>query len=67
MISFIARSQNQQSSAIIHANVVNVITGKIDPDQTILIDSGRIVAVGSTQKIKVPEKTTTILDAKENS
>ena len=51
LISFIARSQNQQSSAIIHANVVNVITGKIDPDQTILIDSGRIVAVGSTKKM----------------
>ena len=64
LIYFSAKSQNQQSSAIIHANVVNVITGKIDPDQTILIDSGRIVAVGPNKKIKIPEKTTTILDAK---
>ena len=64
LISFSVKSQNQQASAVIHANVVNVITGKIDPDQTILIDSGRIVAVGPTNKIKIPVKTKTILDAK---
>ena len=64
LLSLYAKSQNQPSSAIIHANVVNVITGKIDLDQTILIDSGRITAVGPNKKIKVPEKTTAILDAK---
>ncbi len=64
LFSLTANSQVQPSSAIIHANVVNVITSKIDPDQTILIDSGRIVAVGSFNKIKIPEKTTVILDAK---
>lgn len=50
----IAVHAQQNASAIIHANVVNVITGKIDPDQTIIIDSGKITAVGPFKKIKIP-------------
>src|SRR5687768_7248587 len=43
-----------------HVNVVNVITKKIDADQTVLIDSNRIAAVGRI-RFKLPE-TTTIID-----
>lgn len=44
----------QTQKAIVHVNIINVVTGKIDPDQTVLIDSNKIVAVGSFKKIKVP-------------
>lgn len=40
--------------AIIHANVLNMITGKIDADQTILIENRRISAVGPFKNIKLP-------------
>lgn len=39
---------------ITHVNVVNVITQKTDADQTVVIDSDRISAVGATKKIKIP-------------
>jgi imidazolonepropionase-like amidohydrolase len=51
---------SQNTTAIVHANVVNVVTGKLDPDQTILIDSNRITAVGAFKKIKIPANATTI-------
>ena len=56
------QTKAQKQKAIIHANVVNVVTGKIDPDQTVLIDSNRIVAVGSSKKVKVPA-TASVIDA----
>src|SRR6185295_9440980 len=37
-----------------HVNIVNVITGKIDADQTIVITNGRITAVGPFKKTKIP-------------
>lgn len=39
---------------ITHVNVVNVITQKIDVDQTVVIDHDRITAVGATKNIKLP-------------
>jgi len=48
--------------AIVHVNVVNVISGKIDPDEVILIDKNKITLVGSSKSIKVPPGTT-IIDA----
>ncbi len=39
---------------ITHVNVVNVITQKIDADQTVIIDNNRIVALGATKKLKAP-------------
>jgi imidazolonepropionase-like amidohydrolase len=39
---------------ITHAQVVNVITQKIDADQTVVIDQDRITAIGPSKKIKVP-------------
>ena len=40
--------------AIIHAKVLNMITGKIDADQTIVIENRRISAVGPFKKVKLP-------------
>ncbi|MDF2189919.1 amidohydrolase family protein [Paraflavitalea sp. CAU 1676] len=40
--------------------VINVVTGKAEPDQTVVIDSNRITAVGSIKKIKVPANGTVI-------
>lgn len=47
-------------TAIVHVNVVNVISGKIDADQVILIDKNTITLAGSFTKIKVPPGTTVI-------
>lgn len=46
--------------AITHANIVNVITGKIDADQTILINKNKIIEVGTFKKIKIPHNATLI-------
>jgi imidazolonepropionase-like amidohydrolase len=40
--------------AITNANVLNVVTGKVDADQTIIVENRRISSVGSSKKIKVP-------------
>jgi imidazolonepropionase-like amidohydrolase len=45
---------------ITHANIINVVTGKIDRDQTILIENDRITATGPFKKIKVPANSTCI-------
>ena len=58
---FQAQTTNNTSTiAIIHAAVVNVNTGKIDGDQTVLIDTNRISATGPFKKIKVPPNATVI-------
>src|SRR5690242_12476400 len=36
---------------ITHVNVINVITQKVDADQTVIIDHDRITAVGAAKKI----------------
>ncbi len=41
-------------------NVVNVVTGKTEADQTIVIEDGRITASGPTKKIKSPANATVI-------
>jgi len=46
--------------AIIHANVLNVVTGKIDADQTIVVEKRRISSVGPFKKIKIPAGINTI-------
>ena len=53
-------SSGTKKLAIIHANIVNVISGKIEFDQTILIENGRISKTGSFKKTKVAEGTDTI-------
>jgi imidazolonepropionase-like amidohydrolase len=39
---------------ITHVNLVNVITQKVDADQTVVIDNGRITAVAPAKKLKIP-------------
>ena len=46
--------------AITHVNIVNVITGNIDADQTILINKNKIIEVGTFKKIKIPHNATLI-------
>jgi imidazolonepropionase-like amidohydrolase len=48
--------------ALTHVNVVNVITGKIESDQTILIEKDKITSIGRFNNIKLP-KDVTIIDA----
>ncbi len=45
---------SQSITAITHVSVINVVSGKTDPDQTVLIDSNRIVAAGPFKKVKIP-------------
>lgn len=52
--------QASQTTAFTHATIVNVVTGKLDMDQTILIDSNRITSTGPFKKIKVPAGATII-------
>jgi len=54
-------AQTNSSFALTHATIINVITGKADADQTIIVDSNRITAVGPFKKIKIPP-TTIIID-----
>jgi imidazolonepropionase-like amidohydrolase len=48
--------------ALTHVNVINVITGKIESDQTILIEKDKITSIGRFNNIKLP-KDVTIIDA----
>ena len=48
-------SQPTQTTAIVHSTVVNVISGMLDIDQTVLIDSNRVSNIGPFKKIKIPE------------
>jgi imidazolonepropionase-like amidohydrolase len=46
--------QPASSVYITHVNVINVITQKIDADQTVIIDHDRITAVAAAKKTKLP-------------
>lgn len=59
-LSFLSQSQNSSTTALVHVTVVNVNTGKLDADQTILIDSNRISQVGAFRKIKIPADATQV-------
>jgi imidazolonepropionase-like amidohydrolase len=62
IVPFIINAQTQPATAICitKVNVVNVISGKIDPDQTIIIENDRIAAVGPSKKIKALANATII-------
>lgn len=49
-----------QTICIANVNVVDVKTGKIIPDQHVVIQNERIVNVGASKKVKVPADATTI-------
>lgn len=46
--------------AITNVNIVNVISGKADPGQTIIMDGKKIVTIGISKKIKIPVNATLI-------
>jgi imidazolonepropionase-like amidohydrolase len=46
--------------AISHVNLLNVVTGKTDADQTVLIENDRIIAKGPSKKAKVPANATLV-------
>ena len=48
--------------AFVHANVIDGTGGKVKSDQTLVIDKGRIAALGASRKVKVP-KGATLIDA----
>jgi imidazolonepropionase-like amidohydrolase len=45
---------------ITHANIVDVVSNKTLPDQTIIIQNDRIVTTGPSKKVKVPAAATVI-------
>lgn len=47
-------------TVISKVSIINVVTGKAEPDQTVVIDSNRIIAAGPVKKIKVPANATLI-------
>ncbi|HEV7491017.1 MAG TPA: amidohydrolase, partial [Rhodanobacteraceae bacterium] len=52
----------QPTLAFVHANVIDGTGGKPKSDQTLVIDNGRISALGASRKVKVP-KGATVIDA----
>jgi imidazolonepropionase-like amidohydrolase len=49
-----AQNRSGGMLAVAHVNIVNVITGKIIPDQTILIQGSKIIDIGPSAKMKLP-------------
>jgi imidazolonepropionase-like amidohydrolase len=54
LILALTTSSAYSQTYITHANLINVTTGKTDPDQTVVIENDRIAATGPSKKIKVP-------------
>jgi imidazolonepropionase-like amidohydrolase len=56
VFSTISRAQNGKAPlALTHATVVDVRTGALRPDQTVVVMDGRIAAVGAGGDVKVPQ------------
>lgn len=49
-----ARPSAEATVAITHAGVVDVERGRLQPDQTVIVRGGRIVAVGPATEVPVP-------------
>src|SRR5580765_6227770 len=45
---------SQPTIAFVHANVVDGTGAKVRRDQTLVVDKGRIVALGDAQRVKIP-------------
>ena len=58
--AFIAYAQ--PTIALVHASVIDGTGSKPKTDQTLLIDKGRIAAIGASRRVKVP-KDATVIDA----
>lgn len=54
----------QDTTVITDVNIVDVRTGTIQPDQIVVIDKNRIIAVGSRKDTRYPRNAPTILNAR---
>jgi imidazolonepropionase-like amidohydrolase len=54
----------QDTTVITDVNIVDVRTGAIHPDQIVVIDKNRIIAVGSRKDTRYPRNAPTILNAR---
>jgi imidazolonepropionase-like amidohydrolase len=45
----------QETLALVHINVVDMQTGAVRTDQTVVVTDGRIAAVGASGEVKVPQ------------
>ena len=55
MASVVMEGQ-QADTAIAGVNVVDVVTGKVIADQTVLVSSGRIAAMGAAESMNIPRE-----------
>jgi imidazolonepropionase-like amidohydrolase len=60
VVPFFSAAEPGSQVAIIHVTVIDGTGRAPQPDQTVLIEAGRITAVGATAKIKVPKSARTI-------
>src|SRR6266851_1331340 len=52
-----AHSQSDRNLAFINVTVLDVKTGELKPDMTVLTSGGRITQIGKTAVLQVPEGT----------
>lgn len=60
VVPFFSAAEPGSQVAIIHVTVIDGTGRAPQPDQTVLIEAGRITAVGAAAKIKVPKSARTI-------
>jgi imidazolonepropionase-like amidohydrolase len=62
LLSLTAYTQTKLPAPVVisQVNVINVVTGKAETNQTIVIENDRITAVGPSKKIKAPANATMI-------
>ena len=53
--ALVAKSQTSEATSIIHATIVDVAAGKDLPDQTVVIEGNRILAVAAFDSAKAPQ------------
>jgi imidazolonepropionase-like amidohydrolase len=60
LVPLFSAAEPSSKLAITHVTLIDATGRPPQPDQTVLIDGGRIAAVGASAKIKVPKATRTI-------
>ena len=53
-------AQTPATTAIAHVSVVDAVTGRVVPDQTVLIEGRRIASVGPAKQVVVPAKASVV-------
>lgn len=59
-IAIIGIETDDRVTAFVHVNVVPMTTERVDSDQTVLISGGKIMAVGPSRSLRVPENATVV-------